>query len=458
MAQFLHPFPAFFVAKTWRNIRGAFDILPWPSAADGSAVPGSPAWRHVEDAIRKTMARFHFEEIRTPVLEEEGLIARGIGEATDIVAKEMFVVDRGSDRYALRPEMTAPVMRAWLQHRLEQRGGTQRLYYIGPCFRAERPQKGRYRQFHQFGCEIIGSDDPRADAEAIALMLAAYEAFGVTGSRLRINTLGLPEERRRYARALQAWLEPRRNELSETGRRRLEQNPLRLLDAKDERDRALLRGAPALIDFTGEQTRARHEEVQKILSDAGVDFEEDRMLVRGLDYYMHTAFELESPHLGAQSALAGGGRYDLLGAALGSDRPAPGVGFAAGMERLFLALDAQGLPLPEAGGPDVFLAAIGSEAQRWAFREAQRLRGQGVSASFDLKGRSMKAQMREAHRQGARYALIAGESELKAGVALLKNMDSGEQTQLPADAAPARILERLAEARAAEASVSPHSR
>ena len=398
------------------------------------------------------MARFRFEEIRTPVLEEEGLIARGVGEATDIVAKEMFVVDRGSERYVLRPEVTAPVMRAWLQHRLEQRGGAQRLYYIGPCFRAERPQKGRYRQFHQFGCEIIGSDDPRADAEAIALMLAVYDAFGVTGSRLRINTLGLPEERRRYAHALQAWLEPHRNALSETGRRRLDTNPLRLLDTKDERERALLREAPMLIDFTGEQTRNRYECVKQCLDQAGIDFAEDGMLVRGLDYYMHTAFELESPDLGAQSALAGGGRYDLLGAALGSSRPAPGTGFAAGMERLFLALDAQGASLPEAAAPDVFLVSLGSAAQQWAFTEAQRLRRQGLSASFDLKGRSMKAQMREAHRQRALFTLIAGEEELASGMVQLKNMDSGEQTPCPADAVHVHILKRLPEARRAHVS------
>ena len=207
-------------------------------------MPGSSVWQYVEDVIRKTMARFHFEEIRTPVLEEEGLIVRGIGEGSDIVTKEMFVVERGNDRYVLRPEVTAPVMRAWLQHHLEQRGGAQRLYYIGSCFRAERPQKGRYRQFHQFGCETIGSDDPRADAEVIALMLAVYDALGITGSRLRINTLGLPEERKQYVEALRTWLTPHKDTLSESGQQRLEKNPLRILDTKDEREQALLRDAP----------------------------------------------------------------------------------------------------------------------------------------------------------------------------------------------------------------------
>lgn len=438
------------MAKIWRNIRGTFDILPWSSVADGAAVPGSAAWRYVEDVIRKTMARFHFEEIRTPVLEEEGLIVRGIGEGSDIVTKEMFVVERGDDRYVLRPEVTAPAMRAWLQHRLDQRGGVQRLYYIGPCFRAERPQKGRYRQFHQFGCETIGADDPRADAEVIALMLAVYDAFGVTGSGLRINTLGLPEERKKYVEALRAWLIPRKDALSESGRQRLEKNPLRILDTKDEREQALLRDAPLLIDFTGEQTRERYESVKECLSDAGIGFIEDFLLVRGLDYYMHTAFELESPDLGAQSALAGGGRYDLLASALGSDRPAPGVGFAAGIERLLLALDAQGANIPEALPPDVFLVALGDEAQRWAFREAHRLRRQGISASFDLKGRSMKAQMREAHRQRAPFVLIAGQTELEAGVVQLKNMDSGEQVQLSADDLSVHISKCLQETRGSE--------
>ena len=446
------------MAKIWRNIRGAFDILPWPSVADGAAVPGSSAWQYVEDVIRKTMARFHFEEIRTPVLEEEGLIVRGIGAGTDIVTKEMFVVERGNDRYVLRPEVTAPVMRAWLQHRLEQRGGVQRLYYIGPCFRAERPQKGRYRQFHQFGCETIGADDPRADAEAIALMLAIYDAFGITGSRLRINTLGLPEERQRYTEALRAWLTPHKETLSESGQRRLEKNPLRILDTKDEREQALLRDAPLLIDFTSEQTRERYERVKECLGETGIDFIEDFLLVRGLDYYMHTAFELESPDLGAQSALAGGGRYDLLASALGSDRPAPGVGFAAGIERLFLALDAQDATIPEALPPDVFLVALGNDAQRWAFREAQRLRQQGISASFDLKGRSMKAQMREAHRQRAPFTLIAGQTELEAGVVQLKNMDSGEQVQLPADKAPEHISKCLRDPRGSEDFASTSSR
>lgn len=435
------------MAKTWRNIRGTFDILPGPSAADGVAVPGSAAWQYAEDVIRKTMARFHFEEIRTPLLEEEGLIVRGIGEGSDIVTKEMFVVERGDDRYVLRPEVTAPVMRAWLQHRLDQRGGAQRLYYIGPCFRAERPQKGRYRQFHQFGCETIGADDPRADAEVIALMLAVYDAFGVTGSRLRINTLGLPEERKRYVEALRTWLTPRKDVLSGSGQRRLDKNPLRILDTKDEREQALLRDAPLLIDFTGEETRERYESLKEYLGDAGIDFIEDFLLVRGLDYYMHTAFELESPDLGAQSALAGGGRYDLLASALGSDRPAPGVGFAAGIERLLLALDAQGANIPEDIPPDVFLVALGDEAQRWAFREAHRLRRQGISASFDLKGRSMKAQMREAHRQRAPFALIAGKTELEAGIIQLKNMDSGEQAPLPADEASAHISKCLRDPR-----------
>src|SRR5690606_5189820 len=261
--------------------------------------------------------------------------------------------------YVLRPEITAPVMRAYLQHHLDQRGGVQKLFYIGPCFRAERPQKGRYRQFHQFGCEVIGSEDARADAETIAVMMAVYRAFGIAEYRLRLNSLGDAESRPRYREALRAYLEPYADQLSETSRRRLEANPLRILDTKDERERRLLDDAPRLVDFIDDASRAHYEEVKGLLSDLGVAYEEDPFLVRGLDYYTRTAFELESPNLGAQSALAGGGRYDLLAVEIGAKQPVPAVGFAAGMERLFLALDAQGVELPASPRPDAFFVALG---------------------------------------------------------------------------------------------------
>lgn len=420
-----------FVSAQFRNIKGTFDILPDTSTTDGSPVAGAPGWHYVEETIRDVMTRFNVEEIRTPILEPTELIARGVGQLTDIVSKEMFAFERGGTQYVLRPEVTAPVMRAYLQHHLDQRGGVQKLFYVGPCFRAERPQKGRYRQFHQFGVEIIGTDEPRADAECIALMMAVYRAFGLRGMQLRINTLGDEESRPRYTEALRAYLEPHEEELTETSRKRLDTNPLRILDTKNEKERRLLEDAPVLLDFVDTESRRHYDAVKALLADLDIAFEEDPFLVRGLDYYTRTAFELESPALGAQSALAGGGRYDLLAEELGSKQRVAAVGFAAGMERLFLALDAQGVTLPGAPEPDVFLVALGDEAVRWVFRWAQELRQEGLAVGLDLKGRSLRAQMREADRQNARYSLIVGENELAAGRAQVKDMVTGDQVEVP---------------------------
>ena len=437
------------MSHTFQNIKGTFDVLPEVSSTDGTMVAGSSAWQHVEDVIRDVMARFNVDEIRTPIFEETELIARGVGQLTDIVSKEMFAFERGDTNYVLRPEITAPVMRAYLQHHLDQRGGVQKLYYIGPCFRAERPQKGRYRQFHQFGCEIIGTDDARADAEVISLMMALYEAFGLHGMALRINSLGDAESRPRYKEALKSFLEPHRDRLGETSRTRLDTNPLRILDTKDERERALLEDAPRLIDFIDDESRAHYDEVRRLLDDIGIAYEEDPFLVRGLDYYTRTAFELESSDLGAQSALAGGGRYDLLAQEIGSKQPVPAVGFAAGMERLFLALEAQDVPLPGAPRPEIFIVALGDEAAGWAFRQAQKLRRDGLRVGLDLKGRSMKAQMREANRQNAPFAAIVGKDELAAGAVQVKDMSTGEQTEVPVDSLFDFIRGRLASADAA---------
>ena len=425
------------MAQSFRTIRGTFDILPDTSTSEGTSIPGSPAWQYVEGRIREIMRRYDFEEVRTPILEETELVARGVGAQTDIVSKEMFVVDRGESSYVLRPEVTAPVVRAYLQHHLAQRGGVQKLYYIGPCFRAESPQKGRYRQFHQFGCEVLGADDPRADAEMIALMIAVYREFGITATRLRINSLGGPETRAAYREALRSYLQPHADKLTETSRKRLESNPLRILDTKDENERALLADAPVLADFLDDEGRAHYAQVKGYLDDLNVSFVEDPFLVRGLDYYGRTTFELESDDLGAQSALAGGGRYDLLATELGAKEPVPAIGFAAGIERLFLAMSAAGVELPGRYLPDAFLVALGDDAARWAFREAQRLREGGLHIGLDLRGRSMKAQMREANRQQARRVVIVGSDELERGEAAVRDMASGEQESV--------ALERLAE-------------
>jgi len=427
------------VSTSFQNIPGTFDILPDAYNDGGTRVAGSAEWRHVESVIRDVMERHNLEEIRTPIFEPTELVARGVGQNTDIVQKEMFAFERSDTRYVLRPELTAPVMRAFLQHHLEQRGGVQKLFYIGPCFRAERPQKGRYRQFHQFGIEIVGAEDARADAETIAVMMAVYRAFGVTNTALRINTLGTPDAREAYVAALRAYLEPYADELSDTSQRRLDTNPLRILDTKLEHEQEILQEAPRLSSFVDAESQEHYEQVKALLDALEIDYEEDPFLVRGLDYYTRTAFELESPDLGAQSALAGGGRYDLLAQEIGSDTPVPAIGFAAGIERLFLALDAADAERPDAAEPDVFIAALGEDAERWVFRTTQRLRSEGLHVAFDMKGRSLKAQMREANRQNATYAMIIGGNELEAEAATVKKMASGEQVEVPFD----RLAEHL---------------
>ena len=431
------------MSTSFQNITGTFDVLP--AGTEGATMPPSPMWRHVESVVRRVMRRYGFEEIRTPVLEPTALVARGVGQATDIVQKEMFAFEQGDTQYTLRPEVTAPVMRAYLQHHLDQRGGVQKLFYIAPCFRAEKPQKGRFRQFHQFGSETIGSADARADAETVALMVDVYQAFGIDDAYLRVNSLGSPADRERFVAALAEHFEPHKDELTETSQRRLQQNPLRLLDTKVEHEHRLLDDAPRLLDFVGDESRAHYDAFKGWLEDLDIPFEEDPLLVRGLDYYTRTACELESDVLGAQSALAGGGRYDLLAEGLGADEPVPAVGFAAGFERLFLALDAAGYDGPPEPGADVFLAAIGEEAERFVFTQARALRREGLDVGLDLLGRSLKAQMREANRSGAVHAVIVGGRELEAGRAQVKHLPTGEQTEVSFDELAAFLKGRRSE-------------
>lgn len=419
------------MSGTFQNIKGTFDILPDAYTDDGGTrIAPSAEWRYVEASVRRVMERYNFDELRTPILEPTELVARGVGEATDIVQKEMFAFERSGTNYVLRPEITAPVVRSFLQHHLDQRGGVQKLFYIGPCFRAEQPQKGRYRQFHQFGIEVLGTDDARADAETIAVMMAIYDELGISNTRLRINTLGTPDRRDAYVEALREYLDPYAEDLSETARRRLEKNPLRVLDTKLDHEQEILQEAPQLIEFVNDDSRAHYDRVKRLLGELGVDYKEDPHLVRGLDYYTETTFELESPALGAQSALAGGGRYDRLAEVLGSEEPVPAIGFAAGMERLFLALDEADVERPGPAEPDVFLAALGDEAEQWVFRTTQELREAGLHVALDLKGRSLKAQMREANRQNADYTLIIGGNELDAEEATVKEMRSGDQVDV----------------------------
>lgn len=389
-------------------------------------------WQALERLIHEAAARFHFDEIRTPILEQTELIARGIGQLTDIVSKEMFAFERGDDHYVLRPEGTAPVARSYIENHLDQRGGTQNLYYMGPMFRAEKPQKGRQRQFHQFGAEILGSADPIADVEIIRFMIYIVQQTGIQNYTLKLNSVGDPESRKAYKKALQDHFRPHLDELSEVSQNRFEKNPMRILDSKEEEDQKFIESAPVITDYLNEECLEHHERVKELLSALDIPFEEDPHLVRGLDYYTKTAFELISSDLGAQDALGAGGRYDLLVEELGG-QPTPAVGFAAGMERLLIACEEMGIELGSEPDADVYIVTFGPDARAWALPQLGKFRALGLRCTTDYAGRSMKAQMKDANRENAHFALIVGGNELESGKFTLRNMKDSEEQQLTMD-------------------------
>jgi histidyl-tRNA synthetase len=400
----------------YRSHTGMVDILP----------DVSHRWRALESLIHDVARQYNFQEIRTPILEPTELIIRGLGSLTDIVSKEIFAFEKGEDHYILRPECTAPVVRAYIEHRLDQRGGTQKLYYIGPMFRAERPQKGRQRQFHQFGLELIGSAEPVADVESIRFMLDVVHRLGIRNTTLNLNSIGDPGCRARYREALTSFLSPHADRLSELSKTRLQKNPMRILDSKEPEDQEWIAKCPSILDYLSDEAAAHFERVRGMLDADGIHYEITPRLVRGMDYYTRTAFELTSPDLGSQDALAGGGRYDLLVEELGGP-PAPAVGFAAGMERLLMACEELGIDIGERARPDVYIVTRGVLAVDWAVGALARLREAGISATTDYQGRSIKAQMKEADREGARHAIIVGESELESGLFTFRDMrDSTE--------------------------------
>ncbi len=417
-------------------IRGTRDLLPGETEA----------WDVVEGIVREVMALYQYREIRTPVFEETQLFARGIGEHTDIVSKEMYTfTDQGGRSITLRPEGTAPVVRAWLQHRLGAQGSIDKLYYLGPMFRQEAPQKGRARQFHQFGAEIIGTDAPEADAEIILLFVAILEALGLNSWNLHLGTLGSLENRRAYRTELVAFMKGIEKLLCDDCRTRIDTNPLRILDCKRESCRLATAGAPVLLDYLDAESQAHFEAVQALLTDRGTAFTVDPRMVRGLDYYEHTTFEFLSPDLGAQDSICGGGRYDGLAEMIGAGERVPGVGFAAGLERIMLALEAAGSELDFEPLCEVALVAIGGEARRVLFGLCDALRRAGVAASMELTERSVKAQMREANRREALLALIAGEKELAGGTVTLKDLNDGSERVIALEETVPRVLESLEE-------------
>ena len=401
-------------------IRGTKDILP----------TDIQAWHTLETTFRRVAASFGFQEIRTPLFEATELFSRGIGETTDIVGKEMYTfLDQGQTSLTLRPEATASIVRAVIEHTLVEKNPLVRLWYMGAMFRQERPQKGRLRQFHQFDAEILGSDKPEADAEAIALAHTILRDIGLTAFELQINSLGNTESRVRYREALQAHFAPFVETLSEDSKSRLERNPLRVLDSKHPEDAAAVKSAPLLIDFLDDSSRAYFERVQSLLTALNIPFTVNPRLVRGLDYYCHTAFEFVTTRLGSQNAIGGGGRYDGLFEQLGGKKT-PGIGFAFGIERLLLLLEEEGkLPTSEAVC-DVYVIALDDESYALGMNLAQNIRQMGFVATSDALRRSFKAQMRDADRMNARFTAIIGEQERLNNKVILKRMATGEQVEI----------------------------
>jgi histidyl-tRNA synthetase len=410
--------------------RGTQDILP----------PTSASWLALERRIHELAAHFGYGEIRTPIFEATELFVRGVGETTDIVEKEMYTfVDKGERSLTLRPEWTAPVMRAALEHNLLGQGSAQRLYYIGPIFRYERPQKGRYRQAHQFGIECIGFAGPEADFEVISLAWELVRGYQLADATLRLNTIGDDVCRPRYREALLAHFRPHLHALSEDSQRRLERNPLRVLDSKDPRDKALVETAPTFESVLCDACRAHFETLKSYLDAVGVPYVVDPQIVRGLDYYTRTVFEITSSVLGAQSTVCGGGRYDGLVRSLGGP-DTPSVGFALGLERFLMMLEAAGAQ-PSAPRAGLQAVALGTQARTVLVPiVAQVRRLADVPCFMDYDDRKLLAQLKIADRNGARYALIVGSDELAAGTAVLRDLESRTDRTVrldPADLAAA---------------------
>ncbi|MBC8015742.1 MAG: histidine--tRNA ligase [Sporomusaceae bacterium] len=397
--------------------RGTKDILPEVSAN----------WQHIEQSVREVCRLYGYKEIRTPIFEHTELFLRGIGETTDIVSKEMYTfTDRGERSLTLRPENTAAVVRAFLEHKLYAEALLTKLFYIGPMFRYDRPQAGRYRQFHQFGIEALGSKGPAIDAEVIILAVQLLEGLGLSELNLYLNSVGCPECRPVYRIALQEYLREKTQNLCTDCQSRFDRNPMRILDCKNPKCGEESQGAPHIVDCLCDDCNTHFAQLRSLLKSADIQFTLNPRLVRGLDYYTKTAFEIQYAPLGSQSAVCGGGRYDGLVAECGG-QSTPSIGFAIGIERILLALEKQGL-LPEASnGIDVFVAPIGKEVQGIAFKLLCDLRRNGFTADMDFMDRNIKGQMKQANKYPARFVAIIGDDEAAQGKVMLKNMQSGIQ-------------------------------
>jgi len=398
-------------------IKGFNDILPDESGR----------WLHVEQAARRVFELNGFSEIRVPVMEKTELFNRSIGDATDIVEKEMYTfTDKGGNSVTLRPEGTAGVMRAFIEHKLYSQDPTAKLYYLGPMFRYERPQKGRYRQFHQIGAELTGVHDPLADAQVLNMLVSFFREIGLDEPQLQINSLGCPECRPAYRAALVAFLEQRVERFCEDCKRRLTTNPLRILDCKVPHCIEATAGAPSVLDHLCGDCSDHFSKLKSYLTSTGTPYSINSRMVRGLDYYTRTTFEMVTGLLGSQSAVAAGGRYDGLISQLGG--PAiPGIGFAMGLERVALLLGEQDF----SRRPDLFIATLGASERDFAFRLMHDLLRSGVRAEMDYEGKSLKSQMRRADKLKARYSVVIGENEVASGRAVFKRMEDGVLTEVP---------------------------
>jgi histidyl-tRNA synthetase len=431
-----------------KAVKGTRDILP----------PASAAWNRVEAQAREVFRTFNYHEIRTPIFEETALFARGVGEDTDIVGKEMYTwEDRDGSSLTLRPEATASVMRAYIEHRLDQIPGIKKFYYIGPMFRRERPQKGRYRQFFQIGAEAIGSESPIVDAEVIEMVVELLRRAGLhsaiahesgaevpatvkraqDGFHLILNSVGCATCRPKFMAALKEKLTTIAPSLCADCQRRATTNPLRVLDCKVPDDQAAIDTLPSILDYLCEDCHAHFRIVQEHLRQRGIPFEVRPRLVRGLDYYMRTTFEITHGSLGAQNSVLGGGRYDGLAEALGSKVPAPGIGFSIGEDRLVMSVE-EAHSEGHQPSVDVFLAPLGDVAEQHAGALAAELRGAGISVERSVD-RKLKRALETANKMGARFALILGDNEIAAGTYLMKDMASGEQVSLSREALAAHI-------------------
>ncbi|QED48751.1 histidine--tRNA ligase [Cytobacillus dafuensis] len=406
--------------------RGTQDILPGEIEK----------WHFIEEKAREICKKFHYREIRTPIFEHTELFLRSVGDTTDIVQKEMYTFeDRGERSLTLRPEGTAAVVRSYVENKMYgDPNQPVKLYYMGPMFRYERPQSGRYRQFVQFGVEAIGSNDPAIDAEVIAVAMSLYKELGLKKLKLIINSLGDRESRAAHREALVNHFKPSIGDFCSDCQNRLEKNPMRILDCKLDREHELMKTAPSIIDYLNEDSKKYFKKVQQYLTDLGIEFEVDSNLVRGLDYYNHTAFEImsEAEGFGAITTLCGGGRYNGLTEELGGPE-APGIGFAMSIERFIAALDAEQITLPIKEEIDCYLVSLGEEAKDYTVGLLQKLRLSGFSAERDYLDRKIKAQFKAADRLNAKYVAILGEDELKENKINLKSMETGEQSEIALD-------------------------